>query len=148
VAAAYVVKEYRTARNGVTHLLFKQRVQGADVFNAEWVVNIDRDGRVLNAGGDLHAAPAYIELPAPASSREAVRAALKAVNPKLAQGFLAPESRRYPRKSNGVRYDGGALAENVERGVGLARRSGSPSISIRRVYRTARIFSACYCGIW
>jgi hypothetical protein len=37
LAAAYVVKEYRTAHNGVTHLIFRQRFQGVDIVNAEWV---------------------------------------------------------------------------------------------------------------
>jgi Fungalysin metallopeptidase (M36)/Fungalysin/Thermolysin Propeptide Motif len=114
LAAAYVAKEYRTAHNGVTHLIFRQRFQGVDIVNAEWVVNIDRDGRVLNAGGDLYAAPSNIELPTPASSRAAVRAAVKAANPKLGERFPALESQRQPRKSNGIRYEGGGLPEDVE----------------------------------
>src|SRR5947207_14110064 len=52
LAAASVVKEYRTSHNGVTHLIFRQRFQGVDVVNAAWVVNIGRDGRDRNAGGN------------------------------------------------------------------------------------------------
>ncbi|MBM3749256.1 MAG: hypothetical protein FJW34_26150, partial [Acidobacteria bacterium] len=54
----YVSKEYRTAHNGVTHLVFRQQFHGLDVYNAEWTVNVDRDGRVLNAGGALAQQPA------------------------------------------------------------------------------------------
>src|SRR5206468_10391011 len=37
----FVVKEYQTAHNGVTHLVFKQRYAGVEIQNAEWVVNVD-----------------------------------------------------------------------------------------------------------
>src|SRR5690349_11198647 len=38
IDSLYVVKEYRTAHNGLTHLVFKQHYNGIDVYNAEWVV--------------------------------------------------------------------------------------------------------------
>src|SRR6266498_2149025 len=41
----YTAKRYRTGHNGVTHIVLRQRFQDADVLNAEWVVNVDRDGR-------------------------------------------------------------------------------------------------------
>ena len=53
----YIARQYRTEHNGVTHIVFRQRFQGADVLNAEWVENLDRDGRVLNVGGRLFTAP-------------------------------------------------------------------------------------------
>ncbi len=88
LAGVYVVKEYRTAHNGVTHFVYKQRFHGVDVFNAEWTVNIDRDGRVINAGGELFPAPPDGVLPpVTASAMEAVRGAVSAVNPELAAGF-------------------------------------------------------------
>ena len=64
LAGAYVAKEYKTAHNGVTHFVNKQRFQDVDVYNAEWTVNIDRDGRVINAGGFLHPAPEPGVMPA------------------------------------------------------------------------------------
>src|SRR5579883_3165538 len=48
-----VIKEYQTSFNGVTHLIYKQRLQDRTVYNAEYTVNVDRDGQVLNAGGSL-----------------------------------------------------------------------------------------------
>src|SRR5689334_19049815 len=58
LAGLYIAKEYQSAHNGVTHFVYKQQFQGIDVYNAEWVVNVDRDGRVLNAGGFLYRRPA------------------------------------------------------------------------------------------
>jgi hypothetical protein len=59
----YVAKQYRTERNGVTHIILRQRFQGAYVLNAEWVVNLGGDGRVLNAGGSLFNAPQGRSIP-------------------------------------------------------------------------------------
>lgn len=80
----YLAQEYRTGHNGVTHLVYRQRFQGIDIYGAEWRVNVDIDGRVLNAGGQLYAAPDG----RPASAArlpELARAALTAVNPELAR---------------------------------------------------------------
>src|SRR5207247_1892248 len=61
----YLYKEYRTAHNGVTHLIYRQRFQDIDVENAEWTVNFDREGRIINAGGLLFDGPSAIaSLPA------------------------------------------------------------------------------------
>ncbi len=43
LAGVYLAKEYRTQHNGVTHIVYRQQFQGMDVYDAEWVVNIDRD---------------------------------------------------------------------------------------------------------
>jgi Zn-dependent metalloprotease len=59
LAGLYVAREYTTAHNGVTHFRFKQQFAGVDVYGAEWAVNVDRDGRVLNSGGTRCAAPAW-----------------------------------------------------------------------------------------
>src|SRR5689334_11086415 len=40
LAGLYIAKEYRTEHNGVTHLVYRQRFQGVDVWNVEWTVNI------------------------------------------------------------------------------------------------------------
>ena len=57
LATAYAAKEFRTESNGVTHLIFHQKFDGADVENAVWVANVDRDGRLLNVGGRLYPRP-------------------------------------------------------------------------------------------
>jgi len=80
----YLANEYRTEHNGVTHLVYRQRFQGLDVHHAEWRVNIDRDGRVINAGGSLFQAP--VTRPAAGDTLlGAARAAITAVNPILAR---------------------------------------------------------------
>jgi len=86
LAGLYVVKEYRTQHNGVTHLVFRQQFQGVDVYNAEWTVNVDSDGRVLNAGGALSRRPAEdLAAPVSASAPAARRAAARAVRSRSAE---------------------------------------------------------------
>lgn len=114
LAGVHVVKEYRTAHNGVTHLIYKQQFRGVELFNAEWVVNIDRDGRVLNAGGDLYPAPVSLELPSLTSARAAVRSALRAVSPKLAAEYFASEIGRAAAKPNTVRFARGTFPEDID----------------------------------
>src|SRR5436190_3720276 len=81
VDTVYLAREYKSDHNGVTHLLFRQRFQEIEVRNAAWVINIDRDGRVINAGGTLFAQPdASMKGPDPATAIPAVRAAAVAVN--------------------------------------------------------------------
>ncbi len=77
LAGLYIAKEYDTAHNGVHHIVFKQQFQGIDVLNAEWVVNIDSNGSVLNSGGNLYSAPPPdVFLPGQSSAMTAVRAAV------------------------------------------------------------------------
>jgi hypothetical protein len=114
LGGVYVAKEYTDDHNGVTHIVYRQQFQGIDVYNAAWAVNIDSQGRVLNAGGDLYPAPAAA-LPAPSSAFSAVRAAVRAVNPKAAARFAPFESRTPARKSNAIRFAAGAdLTDDVE----------------------------------
>lgn len=85
----YVAREYKSNHNGVTHLLFRQKIRDVEVRNAAWTVNIDRDGRVINAGGKLFSIPSEsLAAPTPAQAVRAVRSAAEAVNPELAQRFL------------------------------------------------------------
>lgn len=115
LASIYVAKQYRTEHNGVTHIVFRQRFHDVDVVNAEWVVNIDRFGQVLNAGGNLYPAPRDARaLPARLRAMTAVRSAVTAVNPKL-KGVFAPfESMEAPRMRHGIRFARGPLARDVE----------------------------------
>jgi len=83
-AGLYLESSYRTAHNGVTHLVYRQRFHGLDVHGGEWRVNIDRDGRVINAGGQLFAPPT--DRPADgARLANLARIAVSAVNPILAR---------------------------------------------------------------
>ncbi|KAJ2868898.1 hypothetical protein GGH93_006327 [Coemansia aciculifera] len=74
VAAAYLGKQhgiaeesmrlksvYRSEHNGVTHVYFRQVVNGLEVVNGNANVNIDRHGRVISSGNsfaDKHSTPA------------------------------------------------------------------------------------------
>jgi len=82
LSSVYVAKQYTTAHNGVTHLVYKQRFQGFDVYNGAWVANIDADGRVLNTGGKLFAAPDPVAIGNQIESIIAAQSAIHAVNPK------------------------------------------------------------------
>jgi extracellular elastinolytic metalloproteinase len=83
-AGLYLANEYKSDHNGVTHLTYRQRFQGLDIFGAEWRINIDKDGRVLNAGGELFTPPTAQPANA-AKLPQAAQAALSAVNPILAR---------------------------------------------------------------
>ncbi|MFN0168413.1 MAG: M36 family metallopeptidase [Bryobacteraceae bacterium] len=110
----YVWKEYKTAHSGVTHLIYRQQYRGLEVHNAEWVANIDRQGRVLNAGGYLYRAPGpELSPPSPASARDAARAAVSAVNPRLGEQY-SPRQVPAAGPGNRVKFERGALAAEVE----------------------------------
>ena len=57
-AGLYLVKNYRTEHNGVQHFVYRQQFDGIDVWNSDFTVNIDADGRVINSGGQLYGRPA------------------------------------------------------------------------------------------
>ena len=108
-----VIKEYRTEHNGITHLVFKQQFQGIDIYNAEWTVNIDRDGQVLNAGGNLfHAAGQTATPPSLQSAHGALRAAVRAVNPELGATFYPLELSIKDRGTK-TRFHRGGLGDEV-----------------------------------
>ncbi len=108
-----VIKEYRTGHNGITHLVFKQQFQGIDIYNAEWTVNIDRDGQVLNAGGTLfHAAGQTEAPPSLPSAHGALRAAVRAVNPELGATFY-PLELDVKNRGAKTRFHRGGLGDDV-----------------------------------
>src|SRR5262245_2876853 len=82
--SVYLAKEYTSAHNGVTHLVYRQRFQGIDVANSAWIANVERDGAVLNVGGTLYPAPAAIDFSNQLPAANAVRSAVREVNPRLA----------------------------------------------------------------
>lgn len=112
--SVFLAKQYVTQTNGVTHILFKQRYLNADVLNGEWVVNIDRDGQVLNAGGNLYPTPKMKALPLRTRARLAANKAVAAVNPKLAKTFSAVESNTPVRSPHSVRFAASGLATELE----------------------------------
>jgi hypothetical protein len=113
--SVYVSRQYRSSNNGVTHVIFHQRFGGIDVLNAEWVVNIDRDGHVLNAGGNLYQGPdKTVTPPVRLRAAAAARAAVMGVNPGLKGRFDPVESVRPATVHNGVRFMAGPLVRDVQ----------------------------------
>jgi hypothetical protein len=108
----YVAREYTDAHNGVTHVLYRQQFRGLEVYNSAFVVNIDRDGRVLNAGGDVFPSPS---LPPPdaLSALTAARAAVRTINPAVASGSQ-PFLRDKGARAGTIRITFGALPDDVE----------------------------------
>jgi len=110
----FVTKEYKTAHNGVTHVVYRQQFQGIDVFNSEWVTNIDRDGSILSAGGTLYGSPGLATIPDAMSSMRAVRAAAAEVNPRIAAAYQPTVSMRRARRADAVVYSGGDFGDDIE----------------------------------
>jgi hypothetical protein len=111
LAGTYVAKEYRSEHNGVTHLVYKQQFGGLEVYNSDFSVNIDRYGRVINAGGLLFSqAGGSIQMPEPASANVAAREAVSAVNPRLGERFTPFASEA---KGSRVRFARGALGSDL-----------------------------------
>ena len=114
VMGLYIAKEYKTEHNNVTHLIYKQQFNGVDVYNAEWVVNIDSNGSVLNSGGNLYSAPAPdVVLPSSNSSLAAVRAAVREINPKTGRNF-APVITGSTARTNGITLVGDGVPDGIE----------------------------------
>ena len=115
ISGVYLSNEYRTEHNGVTHLIYKQQFRGINVLNAEWTVNIDETGQVLNSGGVLFNAPAQdVSSPEISQVLKASRAAVRAVNPKLAVNLNPLTSLRRPEKAGAIRLTAVALPEDIE----------------------------------
>ncbi|NDJ12164.1 MAG: hypothetical protein EBY17_13385 [Acidobacteriia bacterium] len=115
ISGAYLATQYKTDHNGVTHLIFKQQFRGMNVLNAEWTINIDRDGQILNSGGMLFNAPADdMPLPGPTTILEAARSALRTVNPKLAETFAPRTSVRRTEMQGAIRLSAPGLPEDME----------------------------------
>jgi hypothetical protein len=120
--SVYLAQEYQTAHNGVTHLVYRQRFQGIDVDNAAWVANIAADGTLLNAGGKLFPEPGPIDFANQITAANAVRTAVREVNPRLARTYrpseLPARSGKALSGTDGgvykVRYAAGELGGDVE----------------------------------
>ncbi len=120
--SVYLAKEYKTEHNGVTHIVYRQRFQGIEVSNAAWVVNIGDDGAVLNSGGNLYTAPPALNFSDQLAADVAVQAAVREVNPRIAEKYTPLEiagdrrgdgtSRRNDRRR--VQFAAGDLGDTVE----------------------------------
>ncbi|MDZ4803016.1 MAG: M36 family metallopeptidase [Bryobacteraceae bacterium] len=110
LAGVYVAKEYRSEHNGVTHFVFRQRFDDVDVFGTAYTVNVDREGRVLNSGGELVRKPKSAA-PSLESGMRAIRTAIRAVNPALDGSYLAA-----PPAAGGklTRFARGGMADETE----------------------------------
>lgn len=59
-----VTDAYRSDASGVTHVYYRQQVNGLPVLNANMNVNVARDGRILSAGGwFMDSASSFDDLP-------------------------------------------------------------------------------------
>jgi hypothetical protein len=116
-SSLYTAKEYTDTHNGVTHIVYRQQFESIEVLNAAWTVNIDRDGRILNAGGSLFVSPTG-GVPSALNSLSAARAAAKAVNPRLAarfEPFASDRNPSAPASARGaVRYAAGPFGDDME----------------------------------
>ncbi|HET8547872.1 MAG TPA: M36 family metallopeptidase, partial [Bryobacteraceae bacterium] len=75
--SVYLVREYKTEHNGVTHLVYRQRYGGVDVAHSHFVVNVAADGSIINAGGRMYPAPPNgTHGPAAESLSASIRAAM------------------------------------------------------------------------
>ena len=111
LSGLYLVKDYRTEHNGVTHLHYRQRFQGMDVERSNYVLNIDREGRVISTGGSLFPEPQGVKPPAETSAPAAVHAAVKAVDPKLAANF---KPARKSTRNSMLSFERGPLGEEPQ----------------------------------
>ncbi len=112
-ASAVISRQYTDAHNGVTHIVYRQQFQGVDVYNSAFVVNLDAAGRVLNAGGDLFPAPDGAPL-ANLTALDAVRAAVRSVNPRAAARYVPFPSQAPARHKSALRFTAGDLPDDPE----------------------------------
>ena len=114
LSSVYLAKQYTTAHNGVTHLVYKQRFQGFDVYNGGWIANIGPDGRVLNTGGNLFGAPQLIDLVTQIPPVIAAQTAMHDVNPRQKPNLKALAVTDSEAKHNLVRYEADGEPDPVE----------------------------------
>ena len=107
LSGVYLVREYRTDHNGVTHLLFRQQFSGIDAAYSEFVVNIDVQGQVINAGGSLFSAPDQkLAAPPTASLAASIRAAMRWADSKESADYTPMEIQGTGKARRFARFDG------------------------------------------
>lgn len=112
LASVYLVKEYRSAHNGVTHLIFRQQYDGIDVHGSDFTINIDAEGQVLNAGGQLYARPAAAA-PTVEAAAQAIRAAVREINPAAESSYL-PSKTALAKGQKTMKFVRGGFADPVD----------------------------------
>ena len=112
LASVYLVKEYRSAHNGVTHLIFRQQYDDIDVHGSEFTVNIDAEGQIINAGGRLYPRPAAAS-PSVESATGAIRSAIRAVNPSADSSYL-PDKTALVKGQKTMKFVRGGFAESIQ----------------------------------
>jgi len=112
-----VYSSYVTESTGITHVSFRQTVNGLEIENANIIVNVAADGRILNAGGGFVNDVARFRnaAPAPTASVQPEIDALQAV--ALAAQFLdvAPDGAGYVETPTGVNQASVVSAAGVSR---------------------------------
>jgi hypothetical protein len=103
-SSVYLAKQYTTGHNGVTHLVYRQRFQGFDVYNGAWIANIGADGRVLKTGGRLFGAPQFVDVVTQIPSLIAAQTAVHQVSPRQKHDLKPLAVSDSKAKANVVRY--------------------------------------------
>jgi Zn-dependent metalloprotease len=94
LSSLYLAREFKTDHNGVTHLRYRQRYDGIDVAGSDFTVNLDSDGRILNAGGAMFGRPnIQTPLPRDAMLGPCMRIAMNSVDPSTAHDIRRWRSR-------------------------------------------------------
>ena len=97
VIGLYLVKSYRTDHNGVQHFVYRQQFSGIDVWNSDFTVNIDADGRVINSGGQLYGRPSgALKTPRIDTAVQSLDRALKHLRSNRVGSFKATRQTRDP----------------------------------------------------
>lgn len=104
----YLVRQYKTDHNGVTHLRYRQRYGGIDVSGSDFTINLDRENRILNAGGAIFARPrAGMKAAGDDSLSSSIRSAMRSADPNSANDYTPMETggkgatRRFHRPQQG-----------------------------------------------
>ena len=101
---------YRSAHNGCSHVVLRQRIGGLEVWNGELAVNVDAQGRVLNVHDRfIRRDGAALVAPAPRlSALEAIEHAAQALGIEIASTPTLLERRPGPARE--ARFSDGGFA--------------------------------------
>jgi hypothetical protein len=103
----HIQKEYKSDHNGITHFVFRQRYAGVEVAHSDFVVNVDAQGRVVNAGGVLYPRPDNnLRPPAEQSLSASIRAAMQWADPENRPNFVPFEVETRGKVRRFMRSDG------------------------------------------
>ncbi|HYZ85315.1 MAG TPA: M36 family metallopeptidase, partial [Bryobacteraceae bacterium] len=92
---------------------YRQQFASIPVINSDWVVNIDAQGQLLNAGGFLFTGPVGVAAPTVATAPRALEAAVRRINPSLVSSYLAASQDLDP-KTRTIRFSRGGMGQEIE----------------------------------